>query len=62
MAKGILIAVVSFLLGAAFVEIVDPLGPRSRDDCIYKMAKRGGGTDARLAVLACNTRFRAPKP
>lgn len=53
----VIIAIVSFLLGAAFVEILDPLGPRSYDDCIYKMAKNSGGADIRLAVMACRSRF-----
>ena len=57
MVKGILIAVVSFLLGAALVEMADPLGPRSYDDCLYQMAKRGGGSDVRLVVRACQSRF-----
>jgi hypothetical protein len=56
-AKNILIAIVSFLLGAAFVEIVDPLGPRSYNDCVYQMVKKGSVQYPSFAQQACRLRF-----
>ena len=57
MAKNILIAVVSFLLGAAFVEIADPLGPRSYNDCVYKLMKNGSVQYPQFAERVCKMRF-----
>ena len=52
-------AIAGFVAGALFVEVLDPFGPSSREDCIYELAQRGA--HPALVFEICREMF-PPKP